>query len=81
MDGIIPYSKLKGINNSISALGSGFTVKGTTTKANLPATGALGDLYLVSDEGYASYVWTGSSWEEKGSDVATQADIRAALYS
>ena len=81
MDGIIPYAMLKKVNESIAALGSGFTVKGVVTKANLPATGELGDLYLVSDEGYASYVWDGSAWQEKDGDVATNADIDSALYS
>lgn len=81
MDGIIPYSMLGDLQQEVSSLGSGFNVKGTVTYAQLPETGELGDLYLVSDRGYASYVWTGSSWEEKGSDTATRADIIAALYT
>ena len=81
MDGIVPYSMLQGVNESVAALGSGFTVQGVVTKANLPATGELGDLYLVSDEGYASYVWEGDSWELKDGDVATNAEIDAAIFS
>lgn len=81
MDGIIPYSMLQNVNESIAALGSGFTVQGVVTKANLPASGELGDLYLVSDEGYASYVWDGDSWELKDGDIASNNDIDSALYS
>lgn len=69
------------VNKQIASLGSGFTVKGVVTKANLPATGELGDLYLVSDEGYASYVWDGSAWQLKDGDIATNADIDSALYT
>ena len=81
MDGIIPFAMLGKVNKQIAALGSGFTVKGVVTKANLPATGDLGDLYLVSDEGYASYVWDGSAWQLKDGDIATNADIDSALYT
>lgn len=81
MDGIVPFAMLGDVQQSIAALGSGFTVKGVVTKANLPATGELGDLYLVSDEGYASYVWDGDSWELKDGDVATNAEIDAAIFS
>lgn len=81
MDGIIPFAMLGKVNKQIASLGSGFTVKGVVTKANLPATGELGDLYLVSDEGYASYVWDGSAWQLKDGDIATNADIDSALYT
>lgn len=81
MDGIIPLAMLGKVNKQIASLGSGFTVKGVVTKANLPATGELGDLYLVSDEGYASYVWDGSAWQLKDGDIATNADIDSALYT
>lgn len=81
MDGIIPYALLQNVQQEISSLGSGFTVKGVVTKANLPAEGELGDLYLVSDEGYASYVWDGSAWQLKDGDIATNNEIDSALYS
>ena len=81
MDGIIPFAMLGKVNKQIASLGSGFTVKGVVTKANLPATGELGDLYLVSDEGYASYAWDGSAWQLKDGDIATNADIDSALYT
>lgn len=81
MDGVIPLALLSGVQESVAALGSGFTVKGVVTKANLPATGTLGDLYLVSDEGYASYVWDGTQWVAKMNDAATAAELQEALYS
>lgn len=81
IDGAIPLAMIGAINESIAALGSGFEVKGVVTKANLPATGELGDLYLVSDEGYTSYVWDGSAWQEKDGERATTAEIDSAIYS
>lgn len=81
LDGVIPLAMIGAVNESIAALGSGFTVKGVVTKANLPADGELGDLYLVSDEGYASYVWDGSAWQLKDGDIATNNEIDSALYS
>ena len=81
MDGVIPLSMIASTQEMISALGSGFEVKGVVTKDNLPESGELGDLYLVSDEGYASYVWDGDSWELKDGDIATNNEIDSALYS
>lgn len=81
LDGVIPLAMIGAVNESIAALGSGFEVKGVVTKANLPASGSLGDLYLVSDEGYASYVWDGSAWQLKDGDIATNNEIDSALYS
>ena len=82
MDGIIPLSMIQGTNQMVASLGSGFTVKGVVAAAtNLPESGELGDLYLVSGEGYTSYVWDGDSWELKDGDTATNSDITTALYS
>ena len=89
MDGIIPYSlmeqlsgEVENVAEMIEALGSGFTVKGVVAATtDLPDSGELGDLYLVSGEGYASYVWDGDSWELKDGDIATNAEIDSALYS
>ena len=81
IDGAIPLAMIGAVNESIAALGSGFEVKGVVTKENLPASGELGDLYLVSDEGYASYVWDGSAWQLKDGDIATNNEIDSALYS
>ena len=70
------------VEAEISELGSGFEVKGVVeTTSALPASGDLGDLYMVSGEGYASYVWDGSDWQLKDGDYATTAEIDAALYS
>lgn len=89
LDGIIPLAMMgamqetvRNVEEEVSHLGTGFTVKGVVeSQSALPASGTLGDLYLVSGEGYASYVWDGSAWHLKDGDVATHADLIAALYS
>ena len=89
MDGIIPFALMGQISSDVAdveqmveSLGSGFTVKGVVAATtDLPGSGDIGDLYLVSGEGYASYVWDGDSWELKDGDIATNAEIDAALYS
>lgn len=82
MTGIIPFALLKKVQSMIASLGSGFEVKGVVASTDdLPEEGTLGDLYLVSGEGYASYVWDGDSWEMKDGDIATNAEITSALYS
>lgn len=82
LDGIVPFALLDGVKQMIASLGSGFEVKGVVaTTSELPVSGELGDLYLVSGEGYTSYVWDGDSWELKDGDTATDSDITTALYS
>ena len=82
MDGVIPYAMIQGTNQMVAALGSGFEVKGVVAaNTDLPDSGSLGDLYLVSGEGYASYVWDGDSWELKDGDIASNAEIDAAIYA
>ena len=82
MDGIIPFNLLLNVQSMIAALGSGFTVQGVVEDiSSLPASGELGDIYLVSSEGYATYTWDGEQWVLKLYDVATAADLQAALYS
>ena len=82
MDGVIPLSQVSSTKAMVSALGTGFTVKGVVAStSDLPDSGELGDLYLVSGEGYASYVWDGDSWELKDGDIASNNDIDSALYS
>lgn len=83
---IVTYALLKskviGVQEEVEALGTGFTVKGVVSaETDLPDSGNLGDLYLVSGEGYASYVWDGDSWELKDGDIASDADINSALYT
>ena len=82
MDGVIPLALQGAISQSISQLGSGFEVKGVVaSQSELPASGNVGEIYLVADEGYETYTWSGSEWVIKAGDVATNADIDAALYS
>ena len=82
MDGVIALGMLKQVKAMIAALGSGFTVHGVVEDtSSLPASGELGDIYLVSSEGYATYTWDGEQWVLKLYNVATAEDIVAALYS
>ena len=82
LDGIIPLALLAGVQQEIAALGSGFTVQGVVNDtSSLPASGELGDIYLVSSEGYATYTWDGEQWVLKLYNVATAEDLQAALYS
>lgn len=82
MDGIIPFNLLLNVQSMIAALGSGFTVQGVVEyTSSLPASGELGDIYLVSSEGYATYTWDGEQWVLKLYNVATAEDLQAALYS
>ena len=82
LDGIVPLGMISDTNQMISALGTGFEVKGVVAAtSDLPDSGELGDLYLVSGEGYASYTWSGTEWVLKDGDIATTSDINSALYS
>lgn len=82
LDGVIPLAMLKGVQQEVESFGSGFTVKGVVaTVSDLPVSGELGDLYMVSGEGYESYVWNGSEYVLKGGDVATNAELLAALFA
>lgn len=83
---VMAYAWLKGkvdnVEQEIDALGTGFDVKGVVSATtDLPESGSLGDLYLVSGEGYASYVWDGEAWELKDGDIASDQEIESALYS
>lgn len=84
MDGIIPFALLQGVQTMVSDLGSGFDVKGiVSTSDALPSTGEVGDVYLVSSEGYTRYTWddTLGEWKPMLNDVATAEDLQSALYS
>ena len=85
MDGIIPYAFLQGVKAMIASLGNGFTLEGIVeSTSDLPETGELGQLYMVADEGYASYTWdnTTEEWVLKiGVKTASIADIQEALFT
>lgn len=82
MDGIIPFNMIANVQAMVAALGSGFTVKGVVgDDSELPESGELGDIYLMSSEGYATYTWDGTQWVLKQNDVATAQELQAALYS
>ena len=78
----MPLALLTSVQAMIAALGSGFTVKGVVEDASeLPESGDLGDIYLMSSEGYTTYTWDGTQWVAKINDVATAQELQSALYS
>lgn len=84
MDGIIPMAMITGVQAQVSSIGSGLTPKGVVASASdLPATGDVGDMYLVADEGYATYIWDdlNSTWAKKLNDAATVQEYLNALYT
>ena len=84
MDGIIPYALLRDVEQMIASLGSGFEVKGIEASvSDLPDSGELGEIYLVSGEGYTPYTWDGteSAWMPVMFNVATAVETQSALYS
>ena len=85
MDGAIPYALFQGVQAMIAALGNGFTLKGiVASTSDLPESGELGDLYMVSSEGYASYTWDEdeNEWVLKiGVKTASVSDIEEALFT
>lgn len=75
---IVTYALLK---KQINNLTPGYSYKGSVaTSTDLPASGTLGDMYTVTDEGNAQYVWNGSAWVKLYSQIATNAQIDG-LYS
>ena len=56
------------VQNAIdSAVSSMYTVKGSTTRANLPSNPEVGDVYNLTDEGGMNVVWNGTEWDNLGS--------------
>ena len=84
MDGSIPFAMLKGVQTEVENMGSGLTSKGVVASASdLPDTGEVGDMYLVADEGYTTYVWDdlNNEYAPKRNDAATVEEYMAAIYS
>lgn len=84
LDGIIPLAQIQGLKAMISGLGTGFTPQGIVASTDdLPASGELGDYYLVSSEGYAFYTWDNESeqWVVRTYNIATHEDIQEAFFS
>lgn len=54
------------INTAVSAM---YTVKGSTTRAELPESPDIGDVYNLTDEDGMNVVWTGTEWDDLGSQT------------
>lgn len=84
MDGAIPYAMLMGLKAEVDNMGSGLTPKGVVAStSDLPATGEVGDMYIVAGDGYATYIWDdlNSTWAKKLNDAATVQEYLNALYT
>lgn len=84
MDGIIPLAMIQGVQAEMETMGSGLTPKGVVaSSSDLPDSGEIGDMYLVEDEGYTTYVWddVNNEYAPKRNDAATVEEYMAALYS
>lgn len=76
---IVTYALL---NKKISGITPGYSYKGSVAStSDLPASGqTTGDLYTVTAEGNAQFVWNGSEWIQIYSQIASNAQIDG-LYS
>ena len=84
MDGVIPLSMIEGVQKEVENMGSGLVPKGVVaSSSDLPASGEKGDMYLVADEGYTTYVWDDLNeiWAPKMNGAATVEEYLAAVYS
>lgn len=54
------------INTAVSSM---YTVKGSTTRAELPESPDTGDVYNLTDENGMNVVWTGTEWDDLGSQT------------
>lgn len=59
------------INTAVSAM---YTVKGSTTRAELPESPDVGDVYNLTDEDGMNVVWTGTEWDELGTQTVVTWD-------
>lgn len=64
---------LDAFNTALQAFPSGYTYKGTLASAqSLPPSGDLGDLYVITDESNAQYVWNGTQWQNLTKYISEQ---------
>lgn len=79
MNDVVVYALLK---NAVNKITPGYSYKGSVaTTSDLPSSGqTTGDLYTVTAEGNAQFVWNGSEWIQIYSQIASNAQIDG-LYS
>ena len=70
---IVTYALL---NKKIGQITPGYDFKGTVASTDdLPESPTTGDLYLVTAEGNAQFVYDGSDWQQIYSQIASNNDI------
>ena len=70
---VITYALLK---KKIGGLESGFNYKGSVaTAADLPSSASKGDLYTVTNENNAQYVYDGTAWQQISNERITEGQI------
>lgn len=67
------------LQNVVNAIGTGaFVYRGSVaSSANLPGSGDVGDMYTVTAEGNAEYVWDGTDWIKLNNLAITNLQIDA----
>lgn len=69
------------LHGQIEGITPGYDYKGSvSTTSNLPSDATTGDLYTVTGEGNAQFVYDGTSWIQIYSQIASNAQIDG-LYS
>ena len=73
---IVTYALLKKQIGSLAEnIEPGYTYKGSVATASaLPNDASKGDLYTVTGEGNAQYVWDGNSWRMLNADFIIDED-------
>lgn len=72
---MVTYALLK---KQMASSVPGYTYKGSVATASaLPSGASVGDLYTVTGENGAQYVWDGSSWVSASYPTITNAQIDA----
>lgn len=79
MNNVVVYALLK---NAVNKITPGYSYKGSvSTTSDLPSSGqTTGDLYTVTAEGNAQFVWDGEAWIQIYSQIASNSQIDG-LYS
>lgn len=75
MDGIIPFAVLSQSVSNLAAEVNPFSKGVVDSVSDLPASGELGDMYMVASEGYILYVWDGTQWVKKRDEYGNIIDF------
>lgn len=67
-------TEISAIETALETYPSGFTYKGDVASVNdLPASGnEKGDMYIVTGENNAEYIWNGTAWEARFNAITNE---------